>query len=295
MPLPNIVSINNSTNDSTSSASSSLDTSPNNLHTSPIFDFDAHPDTLRRSSRSKKSPTYLHDFECNFAHARHHESDILYPLSHVLTYSKLSSSFYHFISSISVVREPTSFKQVVTDNNWTHAMQSELTTLDQNNTWTLTELLQGKKPIGCRRVYKVKYNVDGSIERYKAHLVAKGFNQIEGVDYFDTYSHVAKLTTKTSKFSKDLGQPLTGSASYRRLIGKVIYLTNTRPDISYAIQQLSQFMSSPTNFHYDTTIQIPRYLKLSPAQGIMLSSSSSVNLKLYVTVIGPTALILGAP
>ncbi|XP_073223331.1 uncharacterized protein [Cicer arietinum] len=254
MPLPNIVSINNSTNDSTSSASSSLDTSPNNLHTSPIFDFDAHPDTLRRSSRSKKSPTYLHDFECNFAHARHHESDILYPLSHVLTYSKLSSSFYHFISSISVVREPTSFKQVVTDNNWTHAMQSELTTLDQNNTWTLTELLQGKKPIGCRRVYK-----------------------------------------KTSKFSKDLGQPLTGSASYRRLIGKVIYLTNTRPDISYAIQQLSQFMSSPTNFHYDTTIQIPRYLKLSPAQGIMLSSSSSVNLKLYVTVIGPTALILGAP
>ena len=74
-------------------------------------------------------------------------------------------------------------------------MESELHALEANNTWYLTKLPRGKVPIGCRWVYKIKHHVDGSIERHKARLVAKGYTQQEGVDFLDTFSPVAKLTT----------------------------------------------------------------------------------------------------
>lgn len=73
-------------------------------------------------------------------------------------------------------------------------MDAEIAALQQNQTWTLVELLPEKTPIGWKRVFKIKYKSDGNIERFKARLVAKGYTQTEGVDYLDTFSPVAKMT-----------------------------------------------------------------------------------------------------
>lgn len=91
--------------------------------------------------------------------------------------------------------EPSSFAEAATDPNWQRAMTEELQALHANGTWTLTSLPPGKIPIGCKWVYKLKHNSDGSIDRYKARLVAKGFTQAEGIDYHDTFSPTAKMIT----------------------------------------------------------------------------------------------------
>ena len=72
-------------------------------------------------------------------------------------------------------------------------MKSELQALENNGTWSVTYFLLGKHPIGCKWAYKIKYHIDGTLEIYKAYLVAKGYSKQQGIDYLDTFSPVSKL------------------------------------------------------------------------------------------------------
>jgi hypothetical protein len=91
--------------------------------------------------------------------------------------------------------EPTCFEQAVGNPKWDNAMDEEMAALDANASWELVVLLEDKKTIGCKWVYKVKHNADGSMSKYKARLVAKGYAQTYGIDYEETYNPVAKMTT----------------------------------------------------------------------------------------------------
>ncbi|KAH9681835.1 retrovirus-related pol polyprotein from transposon RE1 [Citrus sinensis] len=336
-------------------------------------------------------------------------------------------------------------------------MYYELQALENNGTWTVVSLPPGKRAIGCKWVYRIKYNADGTIERYKARLVILGNKQVEGIDYTETFAPVAKLVTvrtflavaaarnwelhqmdvhnaflhgelneevymrlppgftsnesgmvcrlrkslyglkqaprcwfaklaaalKTYGFAqlssdyslftlhrdnihllvlvyvddiivsgnnneairvfkmylsdcfymKDLGPlkyflgievarnptgiflsqrkyvldiiseagllgakpapfPLepnhqlalakglyfSDPAKYRRLVGRFIYLSATRPELSYSVHLLSQFMQQPRERHWDATLRVVRYLKGNPGQGVFLSSDCDLQL-----------------
>ncbi|KAL0300227.1 UNVERIFIED_CONTAM: Retrovirus-related Pol polyprotein from transposon RE2 [Sesamum angustifolium] len=248
---------------------------------------------------------------------------------------------------------------------WQDAMKTELDALEDNCTWKLTPLPEEKHPIGCKKVFKTKLRADGSVERYKAHLVAKGFNQIPGVDYNDNFSPVAKTVTvrlflalaaargwplqqmdvnnsflhghlnedlymtppegysvepglvcklessiyrlkqASRQWNAELMLKLTDFGfqqsthdhclftkdalmvswhflcKYRRLVGRLLYLGFTRPDISYSVQQLSQFLTRPCEAHWKAAVHVVRYLKGTPTKGLFLPSKSSFELRAY--------------
>lgn len=74
---------------------------------------------------------------------------------------------------------------------------------------------------------------------------------------------------------------LTDPSKYRRLIGRLIYLTFTRPDLSYIIRILSQFMQKPLEEHWLAALRVVRYLKGTSDQGIMLQSKCNMQINAY--------------
>lgn len=79
--------------------------------------------------------------------------------------------------------------------HWETYIKEELNVLTINNTWCLTTLPGGRILVGCKWLFKIKRNSDGSIARYKARLIAKGFPKKRGFDFQDTFSHIVKAPT----------------------------------------------------------------------------------------------------
>ncbi|KAG7532447.1 Reverse transcriptase RNA-dependent DNA polymerase [Arabidopsis thaliana x Arabidopsis arenosa] len=425
-----------------------LDTSPDStpgpsiVYTTPAATPPAPIVPLRRGLRNRQESVRLKDYETYSAQCDYITPPLtlsptteavgkcVYPMANFVSCERFSESHQHFLAAIN------------------------------QGTWDITPLPHGVKPIGSKWVFRIKYNSDGTIERYKARLVALGNHQKEGVDFTETFAPVVKMQTvrllldvaaaknwelhqmdvynaflhgdlkediymkpppgfKTAdpshvcklkksiyglkqaprcwfeklsvsllkygfvqskkdyslftsirgstvlhvivyvddlvicgndasviaKFKtylsqcfkmKDLGplkyflgievarnpegiflsqrkycldvieecglsgsrpaetpleqnHKLASSTSslfsepdkYRRLVGRLVYLTHTKPEISYAVNMLAQFMQKPLLDHWEAALRLVRYLKGCPGQGILLSSTSDLQLKAF--------------
>ncbi|WVZ20882.1 hypothetical protein V8G54_008204 [Vigna mungo] len=323
-----------------------------------------------------------------------------------LSPSDRSSATSHH-SAVNVDREPTHFSEVIQDSLWQAAMANELQALQNNGTWTLTTLPPGKKALGCKWIYKIKYHSDvegidytetfapvakmvtvrtvlaiaaakawelhqmdvhnvflhGDLQEYVYMKLPPGFmmeqqgmscsdyslftlrtaninivvlvyvddliisgDDSEAIRQFKLYLHtcfhmkdlgrlkyflgveVARSPTRIylcqRKYALDIileacllgakptplpleenhrlalaeGPLLSDPARYRRLVGRLIYLCFTRPELSYSVHTLSQFMQQPREDHWHAALRVVRYLKGNPGQGILLRSDSDLNL-----------------
>ncbi|RVW58707.1 Retrovirus-related Pol polyprotein from transposon RE1 [Vitis vinifera] len=138
-----------------------------------------------RHNRGIPKPTYEPELS----------TKVKYPMSNYVSNHRLSESNKSFVNQLSTVAIPNSVQEALVDPMWKAAMNEEMKSLQKNETWELVECPPGKKPVGCRWIYTVKYKADGSIERFKARLVAKGYTQTYGIDYTETFAPVAKINT----------------------------------------------------------------------------------------------------
>jgi hypothetical protein len=119
--------------------------------------------------------------------------------------ANLAASATATSASTRVLHSPSSEPFAFSDANryavWHNAMCDEIAALRSNRIWSLVPFHSSMNVVGSRWVYRIKRRVDGSIERYKARLVARGFTQQEGIDYSETFSPIIKQATVRLVFS----------------------------------------------------------------------------------------------
>ena len=133
------------------------------LYYPSIIKIDPTSTTLRRSSCVTSLPSHLSDFHC--------------------------------YTALATLHEPHSYREASSNPLWQAAMTEELDVLSRNRNWDLVDLPPDKSMVGCKWVFKIKTRSDGSIERYKACLVAKSFTQEYGIDYEETFAPIPRLSS----------------------------------------------------------------------------------------------------
>ncbi|GKD61015.1 ribonuclease H-like domain-containing protein [Tanacetum coccineum] len=120
-------------------------------------------------------------------------SSVRYGLEKYVCYSNLSRSNLCFSTTLNKSTETKIFQEASQNPKWIEAMNLKMEALFRNNTYVLADLPPGRKAIGFKWIWKIKYKYSGEIDRYIARLVAKGFGQREGIDYEETFSLVVKM------------------------------------------------------------------------------------------------------
>ena len=115
----------------------------------------------------------------------------------IMRRSKGPDKFCNYLAVVTDIThsEPSSFKEAVDLRVWREAMVEEYDSIMRNEVWEVVPRPEGKSVVTSRWIYKVKYVADGNIEKHKVWLVARGFSQVEGIDYDETFALVARYAS----------------------------------------------------------------------------------------------------
>nr|GEY20615.1 zinc finger, CCHC-type [Tanacetum cinerariifolium] len=133
-----------------------------------------------KGKRVRKAKSYAYDFHLYFVKGARDQVGLQYSYCY------------------SIEEDPRTYNEAMQSRDaalWKEASDDEIRSIMENNTWVLSDLPPGCKPLGCKWIFKKKMKVDGAIDKFKARLVIQGFRQKEGIDYFDIYAPVARITT----------------------------------------------------------------------------------------------------
>lgn len=120
---------------------------------------------------------------------------LLYPISNFFSYQHFSPSNCTFISKLFSIPIPQNLQEALSDPKWREAMHKQMRAVNKNNTWEFIELPNEKKTIWSKWMFTVKHKANGSMERYKVRLVAKGFTQTYGINYEEMFASVSKMNS----------------------------------------------------------------------------------------------------
>ncbi|KAL0641376.1 hypothetical protein Bca4012_103818 [Brassica carinata] len=145
---------------------------------------------LRRSTRVRKDPS-------NWANTRvyYNAQAVAHPNQAVCSFAEFPNEHCAFMTSLDTSYIPRTYEEAMEDKEWRDSVADEADAMSKNGTWYESELPQGKKAVSCKWIFTIKYRPDGTVDRKKTRLVARGFTQTYGEDYIDTFAPAAKLHT----------------------------------------------------------------------------------------------------
>ncbi|KAL0427998.1 UNVERIFIED_CONTAM: Retrovirus-related Pol polyprotein from transposon TNT 1-94 [Sesamum latifolium] len=181
--------------------------------------------------------------------------------------ARVVKDFRSDLVTYNIENDPITFKDAMASSEakqWKEAVKSEMDSIVSSGTWVLIDLPPGCTTIEFKWIFKKKLKPDGTVDKFKARLVAKDFKQKEGIHYFNTYFPVARLTTirmliaPASVYNLPIHQMDVKTAFLYGELEEEIYMD--QPE-SLTVSKLTRYTSCPDRTHWGALDRVLRYLK----------------------------------